>query len=269
MKNEIDILLEDFEYELIFGKQSLLLTVEVGTKKIEKYYKDNYGDRKAEEFLLKFKKNYQEIKDVSDHQLRRVENLTEILNEFEISDKKADRLRLDIFNGIFGRLPYVEVCTERFPDAAYTASEYLDDIYGIVWEGVLKHRPLENFDRALQTAFLESIISTSTATAPIGSFKASKTGFAATGKPEINLAALRNGGKVDMKMYSLQNAEEVAGFSSIPPIYTNQTKIAAYYFDLLMRTKDMLKKAISTAPEADRSHYDLLIYRINKATEIE
>ena len=29
-------------------------------------------------------KNYQEIKDVSDHQLRRVENLTEILNEFEI-----------------------------------------------------------------------------------------------------------------------------------------------------------------------------------------
>jgi hypothetical protein len=191
------------------------------------------------------------------------------LNEFEISDKKADRLRLDIFNGIFGRLPYVEVCTERFPDAAYTASEYLDDIYGIVWEGVLKHRPLENFERALQTAFLESIISTSTATAPIGSFKASKTGFAATGKPEINLAALRNGGKVDMKMYSLQNAEEVAGFSSIPPIYTNQTKIAAYYFDLLMRTKDMLKKAISTAPEADRSHYDLLIYRINKATEIE
>ena len=92
MKNEIDILLEDFEYELIFGKQSLLLTVEVWTKKIEKYYKDNYGDRKAEEFLLKFKKNYQEIKDVSDHQLRRVENLTEILNEFEISISELHRM---------------------------------------------------------------------------------------------------------------------------------------------------------------------------------
>ena len=92
MKNEIDILLEDFEYELIFGKQSLLLTVEFGTKKIEKYYKDNYGDRKAEEFLLKFKKNYQEIKDVSDHQLRRVENLTEILNEFEISISELHRM---------------------------------------------------------------------------------------------------------------------------------------------------------------------------------
>lgn len=75
--------------------------------------------------------------------------------EFEIADEKADRLRLDIFNGIFGRLPYVEVCTERFPDAAYTASEYLDDIYGVVWEGVLKHRPLKDFERALQTAFLE------------------------------------------------------------------------------------------------------------------
>ena len=90
---------------------------------------------------------------------------------------------------------------------AYTYEEYYAAIqecfasYGIVWEGVLKHRPLENFERALQTAFLESIISTSTATAPIGSFKAPKTGFAATSKPEINLAALRNGGKVDMKMY--------------------------------------------------------------------
>ena len=89
MKNEIDILLEDFEYELIFGKQSLLLTVEVGTKKIEK---ELTGDRKAEEFLLKFKKNYQEIKSVSDHQLRRVENLTEILNEFEISISELHRM---------------------------------------------------------------------------------------------------------------------------------------------------------------------------------
>ncbi|MFT0260831.1 zinc-dependent metalloprotease [Bacteroides faecis] len=189
--------------------------------------------------------------------------------EFEIADEKADRLRLDIFNGIFGRLPYVEVCTERFPDAAYTASEYLDDIYGVVWEGVLKHRPLKDFERALQTAFLESIISTSTATSPVGSFKASKTAFAASGKPEINLAALRNGERVDMKMQLLQNPEEIAGFSSVPPIYTNQTKIAAYYFDLLMKTKDMLEKAVSAAPEADRSHYDLLIYRIKKAIEIE
>ena len=92
MKNEIDILLEDFEYELIFGKQSLLLTVEEKKKKIEKYYKDNYDDRKAEEFLLKFKKNYQEIKSVSDHQLRKVENLTEILNEFEISISELHRM---------------------------------------------------------------------------------------------------------------------------------------------------------------------------------
>ena len=92
MKNEIGFLVEDLEYELIFGKQSLLLTVEVRTKKREKFYKHNYGDIKAEEFLLKCKKNYQEIKDVSDHQLRRVENLTEILNEFEISISELHRM---------------------------------------------------------------------------------------------------------------------------------------------------------------------------------
>lgn len=182
-------------------------------------------------------------------------------SEFEISDKKADRMRLDIFNGIFGRLPYVEVCTERFPETAYKASEYLDDVYNAVWEGTLKKRPLGDFEKALQTAFLQSIISTSTATSPVGSFKASKTSFAATLVQQgINLSVLREG---------YQRPEEVKGFSSIPPIFTNQTRIAAYYFDLLMRTKDMLEKAMSTAPEADRSHYDLLIYRIKKATEIE
>lgn len=182
-------------------------------------------------------------------------------SEFEISDKKADRMRLDIFNGIFGRLPYVEVCTERFPETAYKASEYLDDVYNAVWEGTLKNRLLGDFEKALQTAFLQSIISTSTATSPVGSFKASKTSFAATPVQQgINLSALREG---------YQRPEEVKGFSSIPPIFTNQTRIAAYYFDLLMRAKDMLEKAMSTAPEADHSHYDLLIYRIKKATEIE
>lgn len=189
--------------------------------------------------------------------------------DFTIADKKTDVMRLDIFKNIFNRLPYIEVCTERFPETAYTASEYLDDIYNVVWEGTLKHRPLDNVEKALQTAFLESIISTSTVTAPIGSFKASKTSFADTWKSEINLTALREGEHVEPYLRSLQAPEEISGFSSVPPIYTNQTKVAAYYFDLLMRTKEMLEKSISAMPEADRSHYELLIYRINKAVEIK
>lgn len=193
---------------------------------------------------------------------------TERVSEFTIADKKANQMRLNIFNGIFGRLPYVEVCTERFPEAAYTATAYLDDVYNAVWEGVSERRPLANFEKALQTAFLQSIITTSSATAPIGTFKASKSAFADSGKPKVNLTALREGGKVDPKLHSLQDAEEVMGFSSVPTIYTNQTKIAASYFDLLMRTKEMLEKAITMGPEADRTHYDLLLYRIKKATEI-
>uniref|UniRef100_UPI00319EAF76 zinc-dependent metalloprotease n=3 Tax=Bacteroides TaxID=816 RepID=UPI00319EAF76 len=189
--------------------------------------------------------------------------------DFTIADKKADMMRLNIFKNIFNRLPYIEVCTERFPETAYTASEYLDDIYNVVWKGTLKHRPLDNVEKALQTAFLESIIATSTVTAPIGSFKASKASFADTRKSEINLTALREGENVEHHLCSLQAPEEISGFSSVPPIYTNQTKVAAYYFDLLMRTKEMLEKSISTMPEADRSHYDLLIYRINKAVEIK
>ena len=85
--------------------------------------------------------------------------------DFTIADKKADMMRLEIFKNIFNRLPYIEVCTERFPETAYTASEYLDDIYNVVWEGTLKRRTLDNVEKALQTAFLESIIATSTLSA--------------------------------------------------------------------------------------------------------
>lgn len=188
---------------------------------------------------------------------------------FTVADKQIDVMRLNIFKNIFNRLPYIEVCTERFPDTAYTASEYLDDIYNVVWEGTLKRRPLDNVEKALQSAFLESIISTSTVTAPIGSFKASKTSLADSRK-QANLAALREGGNIGQQMlHTLQTPEEISGFSSIPTIYTNQTKVAAYYFDLLMRTKDMLEKNMSAMPEADRAHYELLIYRINKAVEIK
>ncbi|MDE6163805.1 MAG: zinc-dependent metalloprotease, partial [Bacteroides sp.] len=137
--------------------------------------------------------------------------------DFTIADKKTDMMRLDMFKNIFNRLPYIEVCTERFPETAYTASEYLDDIYNVVWEGTLKHRPLDNVEKALQTAFLESIISTSTVTAPIGSFKASRTSFADTWKSEINLTALREGENVEQYLRSLQTPEEISGFSSVPP----------------------------------------------------
>lgn len=193
--------------------------------------------------------------------------------DFEIADPVAERFRLNIFNSIFGRLPYVEICTERFPDKAYPAHVYLDDIYNAVWEPALKHRQLNDFDRALQTAFLESIITTSSVTAPVGSFTRPKMSFAATGEtrsmPAINLAELREGMTLNRKSIEFQNAGEVSGFGSIPTIRSNQTKISAYYFDLLLRTRDMLTQVKKSASAVDYSHYDLLLYRIQKAMDID
>lgn len=192
--------------------------------------------------------------------------------EYEIADPVEERLRLDIFNGILGRLPYVEVCTERFPEEAYAARDFLDDIYNTVWEPSLKHRSLTDFEMALQTAFLESIISTSTVTAPIGNFSGSKKAYAATdlsSKSGINLACLREGTSLTAQKLQLQKMEEVSGFSQIPSIKANQTKISAYYFDLLMRTKELLSGMLSKSTGTDRTHYDLLLYRIKKAMEIE
>ena len=75
--------------------------------------------------------------------------------------------------------------------------------------------------------------------------------------------------------YMTDDVKDQCYYGTRPQVISNDFReyVWAYYtlslIHILMRTKDMLKKAISTALEADRSHYDLLIYRINKATEIE
>lgn len=189
--------------------------------------------------------------------------------DFAIADRKADKMRMDIFNGIFARLPYVEVCSEQFPETAYTASEYLDDVYAVVWDGLLKRRPLEEFEKSLQTSFLQSVISTSTVTSPVGSFKASKEAFAPSREPKVSLSALREGERPAREAVAFRRAGEVSGFSPVPPIYSSQVKVASYYFDLLMRTKELLEESLSSVPAVDRSHYELLLYRVRKAVEIE
>lgn len=201
-------------------------------------------------------------------------------HHYEIADPVAERCRLDIFTALFGRLSYVEVCTERFPEEAYTAREYLDDMYNAVWEPSLKGNALTDFEKALQTAFLESIITTSSVTAPVGAFTSRKTSFAVTGirskaeeKAVASLADLKGLEELaqvqSLATESLQSVEEISGFGTIPDIRANQTKVSAYYFDLLMRTKDMLTGMLASVPEADRSHYDLLLYRIHKAMDID
>lgn len=192
-------------------------------------------------------------------------------SEYEISDKWADKIRLSIFNGIFERLPFVEVCTEKFPEEAYTSSQYLDDVYNAVWEPTLSHRSPDDFEKTLQTAFLSSIIQTSSAVAPVGSFSVSASAYSFTGmSADMYLAGLREGKRPNRKLSGKAMAgEEISAFSPVRPVHANQTKIAAYYFDLLMRTKEMLEEAAASASGDDKSYYDLLLYRINKAIDID
>ena len=187
---------------------------------------------------------------------------------YPLGDKKATKMRLDLFNGLFARLPYVEVCTEHFPEAAYTATEFLDDLQSVVWDGLRAGRALTDFEKALQTSFVESIISTSSSTAPVGSFSTSGSADALAGYRHC-LKALRDGQRLPADALRMQSRQETAGFRPLPPVHTNHTRDAATYFDLLSQTQEMLEKAISTCPQADKAHYELLFYRIEKAVQID
>lgn len=150
----------------------------------------------------------------------------------------------------------------------------MNDIFASVWNPTLENKPLNHLERTFQTAFLESVISASSATAPLGSFGKSQKSVSVAVDNAVEARRLMeklrgNPMANNLSGYEYQG-EEVCGFKPVPAVRTDNTKISAYYFDMLMRVKDLLTaKLKGVINDADHSHYELLLYKIRKATEFE
>lgn len=200
----------------------------------------------------------------------------DLQTRFGIEDPLAERFRFNVFNGLFARLECVEACAQKSEDP-YTSEAYMEDIYRTVWESTLKNRALQNFEMELQAAFLNSILEVSSAVAPAGSFKTGKdNAFAADVTGPLFLAEkcrdlfshLKRGEPLKQAdRFWLASRTEVSGYSPLSPIRTDQSAIPARYFDLLLRTRGLLKKAVAASNGETRLHYELLLYKIERAMD--
>lgn len=184
--------------------------------------------------------------------------------EFEISDDPMMRLHFRLFESMFNRLHYVEICGDRSDDP-YTADEFLTDIYNFVWSKTLKGKSPDNIEKQIQTAFLASIIEISSVTSKIGTFGApSDRGFVGE-RPDIQstkvmLQQLRDG---ECERYKVNGS--VDAYHRIETIKVDNSRTAAHYYSLLLKTRDMLRAHANSSVREDRLHYQMLLYRIDKA----
>ena len=176
--------------------------------------------------------------------------------EFEIKDLQAEKVQMRILGTLLERISVVELSAEK--GGNYSPEDYVNDLYRVVWEGTLKKRSLSKTERELQLVFLGSIITTSTVTAPAAKFDASNA-IRFRNKSYWRTPAIQIGKSSD--------EAQVSFFVPVQPIRVSSYSTSARYYDLLLRTRHMLREALPSSTGDTRQHYEYLLFKIKQSLE--
>ena len=156
---------------------------------------------------------------------------------------------------------------ERDPDA-YSPEELVDDVYREVWKGTIAGRQLTREEIMIQQSLLGSIAVTSQAGAPAGTFETAKAiGIERVNKtPEEILAFLNDSGLLENWQYNREpeNGEKLGFFPMWPGIQANRYSSAALFYDMLLRTRDLIRGTVGNAKGETKKHYEFMLYKIDK-----
>ena len=159
--------------------------------------------------------------------------------------KSAESYRIqEIYTKLLNRLKYVALAAEHSLDP-YTPEEFVKDLYLHVFEGTIKGRKLTLEEIDLQQQFLGSIITTSSITEASSVFQ------------------------TPTALINLYEVKPNWAFEEIPEIEAYKYPFSYYYYSLLSDTKALITKALTKADRQTRSHYEFLLFKINKAMHLK
>lgn len=217
--------------------------------------------------------------------------IPDVWRQMEIQDNPVLAARQNIFNEIFNRIPYVSLAAEK-SGKVYTPDDYIYDIYRMVWEKTMRRQALQKGDMEIQQVFLSAIIATSCVSAspaileptnerglytplysprqglhlvPSLQFQAGQHAGMLCPAPESIFSHLtaRSAGQLS----ALATGPETAGFQPLPAIYVKREPVASLYYQMLLKTRDLLNQAVAQASGETRQHYEFLLFRIKRALE--
>lgn len=159
----------------------------------------------------------------------------------------------------------------------YTSKEFTEDLYHAIWKPTFEGRALTDMERSVQLAFLGCIITSSDV---------------AIIPPEMNRGPVRRaGGAPQQGMtqlgdvygycdygfdFDLLSAMEcnpgrraselyVPAFSSLK---VSRYPVQHWYFDMLLKTKEVIRKAIGNSSGATRMHYEYMLLKVNDVLDV-
>ena len=177
----------------------------------------------------------------------------EIKSSLELQDLIVDKTRKYIFQLLFDRIRYVALCSEK-SEGQYSVKKYMDDIYSIVWKGVLQNRILTNTEMIYQNAFIDYLIK-----------NISKNMGGSTAKSIGYQQSLR-GDSFKMGIFSESNSF-VMGWQAQDIVPVNSHQDASVYWDMLLKIRTLLSSRISSVSSDMKEYYDFLIYKINQTLD--
>ena len=194
----------------------------------------------------------------------------EISREFEVGTDSRVR-RKDIIGSLLGCIGRLAVCVEKDPNA-YSPEELIDDVYREVWKPTIVGRSLTKEDIMLQQSLLGSIAMTSQAASPAGTFESTKqiavNGVSISRNENVEEIYARLGNE-DLSEWAKYSKEpdfiEKCGFyPMMTKIVANRYSNAALYYEMLLKTRRLIRGAVGNATEETKAHYEYMLYKIDK-----
>lgn len=187
-----------------------------------------------------------------------------------------DEFVSETFEDLLDRLDAVVLSAHVAGNGAYTPDEFLSDIYDRVWAPAGSKKPLSASERMMQRQFVSACIS---AFAPKGSSSSGSRALTAADaySPSLHGFLVCSGFPVSEDL--LMQAAGTYGWDTVRQRmfgkagYNWQKKVGirtidetpALWYDMARRCEKLLSRKAASASPADRSHYELLLYRLRSA----
>ena len=183
-----------------------------------------------------------------------LEKLTRPKNE-DVTDYQMSTVRTLLLPG---RIARMETNAKLTPEDAYSASEYVDDIYNRVWASTLKNKPLSHSERMMQYAFVQSMLRGIDALDKESSLRG-LTDYPAEDEgafwPCRHIECGRHGNGFEDQMTGSTRATDV------------QLYATSLCYNQLRKLGKLLRARVQSSTDELAEHYRYLNYEIEKALE--
>ena len=186
---------------------------------------------------------------------------------YNLKDLVPEAAQEELIGLLFNRVSYVALGAEKSLEA-YTPQEYLSDLYRIIWDKTLKNQKLTKTDMNLQNLFVANIMATSSITGPALNFlpASEDDALALSSRSQyLNEFVQKSFSNYAISKIVLKHSAREEGFEPMSKVKIKDNTTAYLFYDMLLEVKELLSSAITQSSGDTRSHYNYLLYRIDKA----